>query len=216
MKIVSVNVGLPRQVVWKDTPVWTAIFKEPVQGPVKVSPLNLDGDRQADLTVHGGVHKAVYGYPVEHYEYWSKELPDVSFGWGKFGENLTIDGLSEDTLHIGDRLRIGSAVLMVSQPRMPCFKLAIRFERDDMIKRFLNSRRSGFYFSVVEEGEICAGSKIEILSRDANRVKVRDLLRMYIGETQEPDLVNRAMNVDALPQSWKNKLAQKNGLGSYS
>jgi len=216
MKIVSVNVGLPRQVVWKDAPVWTAIFKAPVQGTVRVSPLNLDGDRQADLTVHGGLHKAVYGYPVEHYEYWRKELPDVSFDWGKFGENLTIDGLSEDALHIGDRLRIGSAVLMVTQPRMPCFKLALRFERDDMIKRFLASRRSGFYFSVVEEGEICAGSGVEILSRDPNRVKVRDLLRMYLGETQAPDLVNRAMNVDALPQSWKSKLAQMNGLGLYS
>ena len=105
MKIVSVNVGMPREVMWKNAPVWTAIFKEPVHGPIKVSPWNLAGDKQADLTVHGGLQKAVYGYPIGHYEYWKKELPDVSFGWGKFGENLTIDGLSEDTLHIGDRFK---------------------------------------------------------------------------------------------------------------
>jgi MOSC domain-containing protein YiiM len=208
MEIVSVNVGMPRQVLWKDQPVRTGIFKEPVQGSVKVNPLNLAGDQQADLTVHGGFHKAVYGYPAEHYDYWGKELPDVSFRWGKFGENLTTGELSEDTLHVGDRLKIGSAVLMVTQPRMPCFKLAIRFDRDDMLKRFLASRRSGFYFSVVEEGEVCEGASVEVLSRDPNRVRITDLLDLYLGNTQDPDLIRRAMTIDALPQGWKARLAQ--------
>ena len=140
MRIVSVIVGMPREVVWKNQTVQTAIFKEPVDGPVTISQLNLAGDRQADLTVHGGPEKAVYAYPAEHYDYWRQELPGVSFPWGKFGENLTTEGPSEDTICIGDRLRIGSAVLTVTQPRLPCYKLAIRFERDDMIQRFFAER----------------------------------------------------------------------------
>src|SRR5215469_13114245 len=135
MKIVSVNAGMPREILWKGMTVQTAIFKEPVQGPVMIDKLNLAGDRQADLTVHGGEEKAVYAYPVEHYAYWRQELPDVSFSWGMFGENLTTEGVREDSLCIGDRLKIGSAVLMVTQPRIPCYKLALRFDFDDMIKR---------------------------------------------------------------------------------
>jgi MOSC domain-containing protein YiiM len=167
MKVISVNVGLPREVNWKGRKVLTGIFKEPVEGPVMVAPLNLAGDKQADLTVHGGANKAVYGYPAEHYEYWRTELPEVASCWGHFGENLTTEGLREDTLCVGDRLRVGSALLMVTQPRMPCYKLALRFGRDDMIQRFLASGRSGFYFSVLEPGEVRAGSDIEIVSRDA-------------------------------------------------
>ena len=134
MKIISVNVGLPRAVIWKGMNVATGIFKTPVDGLVKIDRLNLTGDQQADLTVHGGTDKAVYAYPAEHYEYWRRELPDVTFSWGQFGENLTTEGLSEDILYIGDRLRVGSTILMVTQPRMPCYKLALRFGRDDMIK----------------------------------------------------------------------------------
>jgi MOSC domain-containing protein YiiM len=201
-----VNVGMPREVVWKGMPVTTGIFKEPAHGPVRVNTLNLAGDRQADLTVHGGAEKAVYGYPAEHYEYWRNELPDVAFPWGKFGENLTTEGLLEEALFIGDRLRIGSAVVMVTQPRMPCYKLAIRFERDDMIRRFLTSGRSGFYFSVVEPGEVSAGSKVEILSRDPNRVAVVDIFKLYLGQTRDQELLRRATNVVALPHSWRNEL----------
>ena len=178
MKIVSVNVGLPREVVWKGMTVQTGIFKDPVDRPVTMSKLNLAGDRQADLTVHGGAEKAIYAYPTEHYEYWRKTLPEVPFSWGKFGENLTTEGLIEDELYIGDRLRVGSAILMVTQPRMPCYKLALRLDRDDMMKRFLTSQRSGFYFSVVEEGEVHAGSEVEILSRDLHRVTVADIVRL--------------------------------------
>jgi MOSC domain-containing protein YiiM len=206
MKIVSVNVGKPREVVWKGMAVQTAIFKEPVDGPVAISKLNLTGDKQADLTVHGGAEKAVYAYPAEHYEYWQNELPELSFSWGRFGENLTTEGLREETLGIGDRLRVGSAVLMVTQPRTPCYKLGLRFERDDMIKRFLMSGRSGFYFSVIEPGEVSAGSEVEILDRDPNRVTVADIVRLYLGQTRDPDLVQRAVSVSALPENWKTHL----------
>jgi len=206
MKIVSVNVRMPREVVWKGMTVQTGIFKEPVDGPVAISKLNLAGDKQADLTVHGGSEKAVYAYPAEHYEYWRNELPQVSFSWGKFGENLTTEGLLEDTLCIGDRLRVGSAVLMATQPRMPCYKLDLRFDRDDMIKRFLTSGRSGFYFSVIEPGVVTVGSKVEILSRDPHRVTVVDIVRLYLGQTRDPELLQRATNVSALPDNWKAQL----------
>jgi MOSC domain-containing protein YiiM len=164
VQVISVNVGLPREVIWKGMTVQTGIFKDPVERPVKIQKLNLAGDQQADLTVHGGPEKAVYAYPAEHYKYWRKKLPDVPFSWGKFGENLTTEGLTEDTLFSGDRLKVGAAILMVTQPRMPCYKLALRFDRDDMIKRLLTSQRSGFYFSVIEEREVHAGSKVEIMS----------------------------------------------------
>ena len=209
MQVMSANVGLPRYVVWKGMSVQTGIFKEPVEGPVTVSKLNLAGDQQADLTVHGGSEKAVYAYPAEHYEYWRRELPEVSFSWGRFGENLTTEGLTENALCIGDRLRVGSAVLMVTQPRMPCYKLALRFDRDDMIKRFLTSRRTGFYFSVIEEGEVRAGSEVEILSLDPHRVTVVDIVRLYLGQGHDPELLHRAMNASALPQNWKAALPLK-------
>src|SRR5689334_9080738 len=174
--------------------VQTGIFKDPVDKPVTISKLKLAGDQQADLTVHGGAAKAVYAYPAEHYEYWREKLPEVSFSWGKFGENLTTEGLTEDALCIGDHLRVGSAILMVTQPRMPCYKLALRFDRDDIIKSFLTSRRSGFYFSVVEEGVVQTGSEVEILSRDPNRVAVVDIVRLNLGQTHDPELLQRAMH----------------------
>ena len=206
MKVISVNVGLPQEAVWRGIAVRTAIFKEPVAGSVAIRKLNLAGDQQADLTVHGGPDKAVYAYPVEHYEYWQKQLPDVSFSWGAFGENLTTEGLSEDTLYIGDLLRAGSAILQVAQPRMPCYKLELRFNRDDMIKRFLVSGRSGFYFSVIEPGDVGVGSEVEILDRDTNNVTVRDILRLYLGQEDDPELLQRAMKVSSLPESWKAQL----------
>ena len=206
MKIISVNVGLPREVVWKGIPVQTAIFKEPIAGTVSLRELNLAGDLQADLTVHGGSGKAVYVYPVEHYEYWRKELSDDSFLWGAFGENLTTEGLSEDTLCIGDLLRAGSAILQITQPRMPCYKLQLRFNRDDMIKRFLVSGRSGFYLSVIEPGDVAPGSRVEILQRDINNVTVSDILRLYLGQTRNPELLRRATKVRSLPENWRDQL----------
>lgn len=209
MQIISVNVGLPREVVDRDAIVRTGIFKEPVEGDVKVGKLNLAGDRQADLKVHGGENKAVYAYPAEHYDYWREQLPSMKLSWGNFGENLTIIGLREDTLFVGDRLRFGSAVLEVTQPRMPCYKLALRFQRDDMIKRFLASRRSGFYFRVLEEGELAAGSVFEFLSRDAHQVSVTDIVSLYIDHPRDPELLQRALRVDALPESWKAWLRER-------
>ena len=206
MKIISVNVGLPREVVWKGITVRTAIFKKPVAGTLAIRQLNLAGDQQADLTVHGGPAKAIYAYPVEHYEYWRKQLPDVSFSWGVFGENLTTEGLSEDTLCIGDIVRAGSAILQVTQPRMPCYKLELRFNRDDMIKRFLVSGRSGFYFSVIEPGDVGLGSQVEVLDRDTNNVTISDILRLYLGQTPDPELLRRMTNVTSLPDNWKTQL----------
>jgi len=206
MKVVSVNVGLPREVVWKGITVQTAIFKEPVATMVAIRKLNLTGDQQADLTVHGGAEKAVYAYPVEHYEYWRRQLQDVPLSWGAFGENLTTEGLGEDTLCVGDLLRVGSAVLQVTQPRMPCYKLELRFNRDDMIKRFLASGRSGFYFSVIEPGDVGVESKIEVLNRDPEGVTVSDILRLYLGRTRDPKLLQRATNISVLPQNWRTQL----------
>ena len=206
MKVVSVNVGMPREVRWKGMTVQTGIFKQPVEGPVRISKLNLAGDGQADLTVHGGEEKAVYAHPAEHYAYWRQQLPEVLFPWGMFGENLTTQGLREDTLRIGDRLKIGSAILLVTQPRIPCYKLALRFDRDDMIKRFLTSGRSGFYFSVLEPGNVSAGQEIEVLHQDPGGVSVADISRLYSGQANEPELFARAMDLSALPRNWKAEL----------
>src|SRR5215213_198052 len=166
MKIVSLNVGLPKLVIHNGEPVSTGIFKEPVIGRVVLRTLNLEGDRQSDLSVHGGPSKAVYGYPSEHYEYWKQELPDMELPWGVFGENFTTSGLDEAELGIGDRFRVGSAVVMVTQPRMPCYKLGIRFGRSDILRKFLASGRPGFYFAVVQEGEVAAGDEIELLEHN--------------------------------------------------
>ena len=203
MKLISVNVGLPREVIWKGRTITTGIFKEPVEGRVMVRRLNLDGDQQADLSVHGGLDKAVYGYPAEHYEYWRNELPGMKLPWGMFGENLTTEGLLEDLVNIGDRFRIGSSVLMVTQPRMPCYKLQVKFGRDDIVKRFLRSGRPGFYFSVLEEGEVSAGDEIALISRDENNVTVADITRLYVSEKDNLDLLRRAVQIEALPESWR-------------
>jgi MOSC domain-containing protein YiiM len=174
MKVISINVGLPREVEWRDQIVRTSIFKEPVTGRVRVNRLNIEGDRQSDLTVHGGVDKAVYVYSSEHYEFWRTELPDFDLSWGAFGENLTTSGLTEDDVRIGDRFAIGSAEFVVTQPRTPCFKLTIRFGRADMIKRFYRSGRSGFYFAVAKDGEIEAGDDMSLLSRDAGAITIAE------------------------------------------
>ncbi len=198
MLVVSVNVGMPREVVWKRQRVSTAIFKEPVGGTITVRKLNLDGDRQADLTVHGGPDKAVYAYPVEHYEYWKMQVPEMPATLGAFGENLTTRGVLEKDLHIGDQVRVGSALLQVSQPRMPCYKLQVRFDREDMTRLFALSRRSGFYFSVIEEGEVQAGDAMEVVERDEHRVSIADVNGLYFDRPIDRELVKRALQVPAL------------------
>ncbi|MDZ8228154.1 MOSC domain-containing protein [Nostoc sp. ChiVER01] len=203
MKLISVNVGLPREVTWKGKPVRTGIFKEPVNSRVMVRELNLDGDRQADLTVHGGVDKAVYVYPFEHYDYWRSELPDTELTPGIFGENFTVTGFKEEEINIGDRFKIGNVELMVTQPRLPCYKLGIRFGRSDMVKRFLASRRTGFYFRVLQEGEVGVGDTLELMSRDTNNITVTDITKLYVREQNNPELLHRAAQLQALPESWR-------------
>ena len=203
MKIISVNVGLPRLVLRNGEPVSTGIFKEPVTGRITLRTLNLDGDRQSDLSVHGGPLKAVYLYPSEHYDFWKRELPEMDLPLGMFGENFTSEGLFETDTNIGDKFRIGSAELMVTQPRMPCYKLGIRFGRADIIKRFLVSERTGFYFSVLKEGEVGAGDEFELLEKNASGVRVVDVTRLYGSDRENVDLLRRAIATEALPESWR-------------
>jgi MOSC domain-containing protein YiiM len=209
MKVLSVNVGLPRTVAWKDQVVTTGIFKAPVDGRVLVRTLNLDGDRQADLSVHGGPNKAIYAYPSEHYDFWRSELPGMELLWGMFGENFTTEGLLEQAVNIGDQFRLGSAVAMVTQPRVPCYKLAAKFGREDIIKRFLASGRSGFYLKVVQEGEVGAGDLIELMSRDGHAVTVADVAHLYQGTSNDRDLLQRAVRVNALPEHWRERFQQQ-------
>jgi MOSC domain-containing protein YiiM len=203
MKLISVNVGLSRDIAVGGKTVRTSIWKTPVQGRVRVSTLNLDGDQQSDLSVHGGVDKAVYLYPSEHYSYWRTQLPDVELLWGAFGENFTSEGILEDQIRIGDRIRVGSAEFMVTQPRMPCFKLGIRFNRRDMVKRFLESKRSGFYLSVTREGEVENGDAIEFTEKQETGVTITDIVNLYTLDSQNQELLRRTTELAALPQSWK-------------
>lgn len=209
MKILSLNVAHPRLVQYEGATVSTGIFKKPVSGPVRLRTLNLDGDRQADLTVHGGPNKAVYGYPSEHYPDWRRELPGVDLPWGMFGENFTTTGLAEDDLHIGDRLQVGSSILMVRQPRTPCYKLAIKFQRDDMLDRFLDSGRSGFYFSVEQEGSVAAGDAFELLSREQDGITISEMNRVLVRDRYNPDLLRKAINTPALPEHWREYFAER-------
>jgi MOSC domain-containing protein YiiM len=213
MRVLSVNCGLPREVDWHGRTVTTSIWKEPVEGRVPLRTLNLDGDRQSDLSVHGGKYKAVYCYPIEHYDYWRAQLPGRALPTGVFGENLTIEGLpSEDAVYIGDRFSVGSAEVVVTQPRLPCYKLGIRFESDDMVKRFLDAGRTGFYLAVTHEGEVGAGDEITILGRAQDSVAVSEITRLYIAKRFDGDdvrQVQRALNVDALTESWKDYFRAK-------
>jgi len=206
IRLVSVNVGLPREVTWRGMNVTTGIFKRPVGGRVALRKLNLDGDRQADLRVHGGEYKAVYCYSLAHYDYWKKELPGRELPMGSFGENFTIDGLPEESVHLGDKFSIGSAEVIVTQPRLPCYKLGVRFQSDDMVKRFLASRRMGFYVAVTREGEVSAGDEFKVIAHDPNAVPVGEITRLYIAKrygVDELNSVRRALQVAVLPESWK-------------
>jgi MOSC domain-containing protein YiiM len=209
MRLLSISVARPRIVMAKGQRFSTGIYKQPIEGPVMLRRLNLDGDRQADLTVHGGPAKAVYAYPSEHYPVWRKELPELDLQYGMFGENFTTEGLNEENTHIGDRFRIGEAVLMVTQPREPCFKLAAKFGHDDIIKKFLESGRSGFYLAVIEEGLVEAGQTIERISQDKNGVTVADMNNLYLHGASDAALVRRALRVEALPPGYRDYLLQE-------
>lgn len=209
-RIVSVNVGQPREVPFREGVASTAIFKSPVEGRVAARDNHLTGDGQADPRVHGGPLKAIYLYPFEHYEFWSARLPDKSLSFGMFGENLTAQGMTEDSVHIGDRFAVGTCVLQVTQPRMPCYKLGIRFGQQDMVKRFLESRLSGIYFSIAAEGELGAGDEFEQVWRDPRGVSVSQVLGLYTGDLRDADLLSRALATE-LPEGWKEGMSAKAG-----
>jgi MOSC domain-containing protein YiiM len=209
MKLLSVNVGLPRLVLHDGEPVSTGIFKQPVTGAVKLKTLNLEGDRQADLSVHGGPSKAVYAYPSEHYEYWKHELPDMELPWSMFGENFTTSGLHEAELGVGDKFRVGSAVIMATQPRLPCYKLNIKFGRPDMLRRFLASGRTGFYFAVLQEGEVAAGDEIVLLERNQDTLKIEDITRLKVHDKHNVELLRRAVSLEALSESWRDRFRRE-------
>jgi MOSC domain-containing protein YiiM len=210
MKVLSVNVGLPKKVLFNGQTVTTAIFKDPVKDPIMLRKINLEGDKQADLTVHGGVDKAVYSYPAEHYDYWRKQFPNIDIIWGMFGENFTTEGLMEDTVNVGDQFQIGSAKLIATQPRMPCYKLGVRFGRMDVVRRFLASGRPGIYFKVLKEGQVQIGNKIETINRDKNNVTVKDIVRLYVTRDHLDNIetMRRAIKINALPAGWKYEFQQ--------
>ena len=214
MKIISLNVGLPREVQWHGRNVTTGIFREPVSGRVQLRKLNLDGDRQADLEVHGGAYKAVYCYPSEHYPYWKKELPGRDLPMGVFGENFTIEGLLETDAHLGDQFSVGTAAVVVTQPRLPCYKLGVRFDSDDLVKRFLASGRSGFYVAVLREGEVGAGDEILLVARNSQAVPVTEITRLYVAKRFAPDdldSLRKILQIEAVPEDWKGYFRERMG-----
>jgi MOSC domain-containing protein YiiM len=173
---------------------------------VTLRKLNLEGDGQADLTVHGGEAKAVYCYPLAHYEYWEAKLPGHSLTMGVFGENFTTEGLLESDVFLGDRFSIGSAEVIVTQPRLPCYKLGVRFESDEMVKRFLAGARTGFYLAGAREGAVAAEDEIVFLGREPNSVPVSEVTRLYAAKKYSGDDVastRRTLSIAALPDSWK-------------
>ncbi len=207
-RIVSVNVGGPKELQFRDRAVVTSIFKSPVAGRVAVERHNISGDRQSDLRAHGGPYKAVYCYPIEHYWFWRKQLPELDFVHGMFGENLTTEGFVDDVVCIGDRFRVGTAVLEVTQPRMPCYKLGLRVGRADMVKRFWASERLGFYCSVAVEGDVAAADPMERIGSLDERISVREVVRLYTGTETAMDLLERALRAP-ISGSWKEELREK-------
>ena len=209
MHVVSVNVGLPRRVRWKGRDVTTGIFKAPVEGRVALRRLNLAGDHQADLSVHGGAAKAVYAYPAEHYAFWQEQFGE-ELPFGAFGENLTVAGVPfEAEVAVGDRFRIGTAELVVTQPRVPCYKLGLRFGRDDMAERFLASGRCGYYLGVEVEGHVGSGDGVELRARDGVRIPVTEVIRVYARDRRDVARIQQLVALDALPEDWRDYFAKR-------
>lgn len=206
MRIESVNVGMPREVLWHGRPVTTGIFKTAVEGSIAVRRLNLEGDGQADLTVHGGRDKAIYCYSTNHYGYWRRKLAGPELVPGAFGENLTVDAPGEDQIFLGDRYRVGTAETLVTQPRLPCYKLGLKFEDDGMVKRFFASGRFGFYLAVTREGAVGAGDEMELFAREEDPIAVSEVPRLYMAKphTAADRLqIEKLLRLAALPDSWK-------------
>ncbi len=213
MLIRSVNVSLPKQVQHKNKTVSTGIFKQPVTGRIKINPLNLDGDKQVDLVNHGGEHKAVYGFAAEHYLFWRQKLGLATLPFGKFGENLTVEGLDEAELCIGDRLKVGQSLLEISQPRVPCFKLGMAFERDDMPRLFVEHAATGIYFRVIETGLVAAGDAVTLAEPHPAKLSVQRLFRAYFDKSlplnEKTPVLEQALKIDALSHEWREKLEKR-------
>ncbi|MCG8387461.1 MAG: MOSC domain-containing protein [Cytophagales bacterium] len=209
IKLLSIHVGKPREILYQGKSTTTGIFKEKVDGPIRVDRLNLEGDQQADLTVHGGPDKAVYAYPVEHYSYWRTTREDLIFAPGIFGENLSIEGLNEDEACIGDQYKIGTAVLAITSPRMPCFKLGIKMKDPKFVKDFMQAQRTGFYFKVAREGAINSGDLIEKIKSDPQRLTVNEVVRLYTTDKENKALLQKAMDTSSLPQDWRDFFSKR-------
>lgn len=209
MKIISINVGLPQEVPWGKRTTFTSIYKSPVEGSVEVLTENLEGDKQADLSVHGGPNKAIYVYPAEHYSYWQASLNVQKLDWGNFGENFTSEGLLEEYVNIGDIFQVGTAQVRVTEPRMPCYKLGIRFGRIDMVKRFLASKRPGFYLAVIKKGKVQAGDIFTLVERNKEDISVADISCLYAFEKDDWETLRRVVKLKALSESWRNIFQQR-------
>src|SRR4051794_40928943 len=202
-RLVSLNVGRPREIVWEGKTVRTGIFKDPVDGPRMVRTINIDGDDQADRRAHGGEHRAVFVYQVDSYDYWRRELQRDDLVWGQFGENFTVQGLSDDEVCIGDRYRIGKALFEVTQPRVTCFRVGIRLGVPEMPSLLVAHHRPGFYLRVLEEGEVQAGDAIAKVADGPERLTIADVDGLLYLPHRSRDLLERALRVPALSEGWK-------------
>ncbi len=209
MKLLSVNVSQPTEIAHGRGTVSTGIFKEPVAGRIMLRALNLDGDGQADLANHGGIHRAAYAYSIENYDYWRRELGRADLGFGQFGENFTVRGMVEDDVHIGDVFRVGDALVEVTQPRPPCFKLGIKMGMARFPKLFLASGRVGFYLRVLEEGEVGAGDVFERVESDPERVTVREMSHLLFFDPENLEGAKRALRIRALSPGWRGSFEER-------
>lgn len=213
MIVRSVNVSLPKRVQHKNKTVTTGIFKQPVTGRVAVNQFNLAGDQQVDLVNHGGEHKAVYGFASDHYAFWQQQLGQTEIHYGQFGENLTIDGLDENTLCIGDQLQVGESVLEITQPRVPCFKLGLAFSREDMPRLFVQNAATGIYFRVIETGSVASGDEVKLCQAHPAKLSVQRLFKAYFDnhqpEMEKKAVLQQALEIDALSIEWREKLEDR-------
>ena len=209
MKLVSVNLSVQKEIVHENKPITTGIFKTPVEGRVMLRRLNLVGDGQADLWGHGGAFRAVYVYSLENYDFWQRELGRDNFSYGQFGENFTVEGMLDEDIRVGDVFRVGDAIVEVSQPRIPCYKLAIKMGIDSFQNRFLESGRVGFYFRVLQEGEVGAGDTFELIGRDSGGMTVREVSDLLFFNTEDFAGTQRALSIPALSHGWKGSFEER-------
>src|SRR6202161_1492092 len=202
-RLLSVNVGLPRDVTWQGRTVHTAIWKTPVEGPCMVRRLNIEGDGQGDLAGHGGERRAVFVYQMDSYRYWQNHLGRNDFVYGQFGENFTVDGLSDAEVCIGDRYRIGDALFEVTQPRVTCYRVAIRMNEPRMPALLVAQQRPGFYFRVLQEGEVGAGDDIVKTTDGPERISVADVDALLYLPGHSSEQLQRALRIPALSKGWQ-------------